>query len=196
MLDSFGTSINAKLPLYVSPMQDGRAAGVDTLSMNWKGLDLYAYPTTRRLSFVLRKVRTGAMQDASNRPCITQSNLVPIYIGVSARCTSTAPTNVNSVKAAMISFKVGSESGDEKSPYVVDRFELCKWLKKDGFHFLTVSPMLGFLAKKHKMTCHTAMEITILSLKGYLGSDLDNTLDKILCPIRALNIPGTQGYIC
>ena len=57
MLDLFATASNAKLPLYVSPIPDKRAEGVDVLSRNWKGLDYCPYPPTRILSLVLRKVR-------------------------------------------------------------------------------------------------------------------------------------------
>ena len=46
--------------------------------------------------------------------------------------------------------------------------------------------MLGFLAKNQKTTQYVSMDITIPSLKGYLGPDLQDTPDKLLCPVRAI----------
>lgn len=82
MLELFTTSINAKLLLYICPILDGRAEGVEALSMNWKGLDLYTYPPTSYLS--TQESLWGAKQDASDSPCMPLSNLVPRFTGVSA----------------------------------------------------------------------------------------------------------------
>ena len=95
-------------------------------------------------------------------------------------------------------------------------FKSIKWLKKDNQHYLTVSPMLGFLAKNQKTTTYKVMDVTIPSLKDYLGPDLQNTSDRYLCPIRAMKfyldrtkdmrmgkerlfisfLPGKEGDIC
>ena len=65
-------------------------------------------------------------------------------------------------------------------------FKSIKWLKKDGQDFLTMSPLVGFMAKNQKATKYRSMDITIPSLKGYLGPDLQDTDDVLLCPIRAI----------
>ena len=56
MIDVFATADNAKLPLYISPIPDPAAYAVDSLSFSWNGLSVYAYPPTRILSEVLRKI--------------------------------------------------------------------------------------------------------------------------------------------
>ena len=44
MIDAFATSVNAKLPLYFSPVPDSAAYAVDALSCDWKGLSLSIFP--------------------------------------------------------------------------------------------------------------------------------------------------------
>ncbi len=43
-LDLFATRANHRLPLYVSPMQDLHAWGIDALAFSWQRLDAYAFP--------------------------------------------------------------------------------------------------------------------------------------------------------
>ncbi len=56
MIDMFATSVNAKLPLYVSPMLDPGAIAVDALSIPWTG-HLYMFPPAILLSKVLTKLQ-------------------------------------------------------------------------------------------------------------------------------------------
>ena len=51
------TKYSARLPSYVSPVQDGLAFAVDALAIPWKGLQAYAYPPTALISQVLAKYR-------------------------------------------------------------------------------------------------------------------------------------------
>ena len=46
-----------KLPLYVSPIQDNKALGIDALSMDWNHLHAYAFPPFILISAVLEKIR-------------------------------------------------------------------------------------------------------------------------------------------
>jgi len=57
MIDLFATSLNRKLELYVSPFPDQNAIGVDAMSLDWTGKELYAYPPTKMITVVLRKAR-------------------------------------------------------------------------------------------------------------------------------------------
>ena len=45
-IDLFATRFNNKLPLFVSPVPDTRAAAVDALTLPWEDLDAYAFPPT------------------------------------------------------------------------------------------------------------------------------------------------------
>ena len=44
-VDLFATRYNHKLPKFVSPVPDPQAWRVDALSLNWEGLDAYAFPS-------------------------------------------------------------------------------------------------------------------------------------------------------
>ena len=60
-LDLFATSMNNKLPVYVSPLPDPNAWEEDALSLNWTNLWVYAFPPSPLLREVLDKV--------SREPC-------------------------------------------------------------------------------------------------------------------------------
>ena len=62
MIDAFATKENAKLPLFISPIPDHNAYAIDGLSFPWDNLSLYAYPPTKILSEVLRKIATTTCQ--------------------------------------------------------------------------------------------------------------------------------------
>ena len=54
-VDLFATTYSARLPNYVSPVPDPQAWGVDALSIQWRGLDAYAFPPFTLIHRVLRK---------------------------------------------------------------------------------------------------------------------------------------------
>ena len=54
-VDLFATKFNMRLPLYVSPVTDPEAWGVDALSISWTNLDAYAFPPFPILGKVVRK---------------------------------------------------------------------------------------------------------------------------------------------
>ena len=55
-IDLFALSNNKKLPLYVSPVADDQAIGLDGLSQQWDGQEVYAYPPTTLIQVVLLKL--------------------------------------------------------------------------------------------------------------------------------------------
>ena len=57
MVDLFATSFNNQLPIYVSPIPDPAAWGVDALHLSWEGLDAYAFPPPILLPRVVAKIQ-------------------------------------------------------------------------------------------------------------------------------------------
>jgi len=57
-IDLFATSLNTKLPVYVSPYPDPLAWDTDALSMSWEGIWGYAFPPTPIIPQVLNKVQS------------------------------------------------------------------------------------------------------------------------------------------
>ena len=57
IVDLFATRLNHRLPLYVSPVLDPAAWGVDALSLNWNQLFGYAFPPFNLIPAVLEKIR-------------------------------------------------------------------------------------------------------------------------------------------
>ena len=54
-IDLFATRHNNQLPVYVSPVLDPQAHGVDALSIPWEGMLAYAYPPTALNPWVLQR---------------------------------------------------------------------------------------------------------------------------------------------
>ena len=57
LLDLFATRANKKCLLYVSPVPDPQALGVDALTMDLEGVHGYAYPPHQILSRFLQRVQ-------------------------------------------------------------------------------------------------------------------------------------------
>jgi len=57
MIDLFATRDNKQMSIYVSPIPDQEAFGVDALSMSWTGLYAYLFPPTAILMKVVEKIR-------------------------------------------------------------------------------------------------------------------------------------------
>lgn len=55
-IDLFATSLNHKLPTFVSPVPDTKAFAVDAMSLSWEGMFGYAFPPFRFLAPVLQKI--------------------------------------------------------------------------------------------------------------------------------------------
>ena len=62
MVDLFATRLNNRLPLYVAPNVDHSAWAVDALTLDWNGLEAYAFPPFILLPKVLQKIRSSACQ--------------------------------------------------------------------------------------------------------------------------------------
>jgi hypothetical protein len=56
-IDLFATRLNRRLPVFVSPVPDPLAENVDALTLDWTGLDAYAFPPPALLGIVLRKIQ-------------------------------------------------------------------------------------------------------------------------------------------
>ena len=61
-VDLFATSLNTKLPCFVSPYPDPLAWDSDSLSLPWGGLWGYAFPPAPLIPLVLNKIRTEDCQ--------------------------------------------------------------------------------------------------------------------------------------
>ena len=57
-VDLFATSLNKKLPTYVSPIPDPQAWAVDDLNIPWDNLVAYAFPPTALLPKVVQKLQS------------------------------------------------------------------------------------------------------------------------------------------
>ena len=57
-VDLFATSLNTKLPLYVSPIPVPKAWAVDALNISWENLVVYAFPPTALLPKVVQKLQS------------------------------------------------------------------------------------------------------------------------------------------
>ena len=57
LVDLFATRFNHKLPSFVSPVPDQTAWAVDTLSLSWEHLNVYAFPPVYLLPQVVSKLR-------------------------------------------------------------------------------------------------------------------------------------------
>ena len=58
MVDLFATSLNAKLPTYVSPVPDDKAWQIDALNISWEALDAYAFCPVAILPQLVQKMIT------------------------------------------------------------------------------------------------------------------------------------------
>ena len=59
VIDLFATSLTARLPVYLSPASDPRAAGTDALLQPWDDLQAYAFPPIAIIRRVLLKLRSS-----------------------------------------------------------------------------------------------------------------------------------------
>ena len=55
-IDLFETSLNNRLPAYVSPIPDSKALAMDTLSVSWDYIHGYAFPPFHVIPAILNKI--------------------------------------------------------------------------------------------------------------------------------------------
>ena len=56
-IDLFATSLNHRLPVYFSPMEDLQSVGTDAMMQPWDGLQVYAFPPFGLFQRIIAKVR-------------------------------------------------------------------------------------------------------------------------------------------
>ena len=56
-IDLFATSLNHRLPFYVSPITDQKALSIDALTMDWNHIHAYAFPPFHLIPAVINKIR-------------------------------------------------------------------------------------------------------------------------------------------
>ena len=61
-IDLFATRYNSKLPQFISPVPDAKAWAVDTLSLSWENLDLYAFPPISLLTSMVNNILSHQCQ--------------------------------------------------------------------------------------------------------------------------------------
>ena len=59
MVDLFATSLNYRLPVYFSPLNDPMAVGTDAFLQSWGGLQAYAFPSFALVCSILSRLRSS-----------------------------------------------------------------------------------------------------------------------------------------
>ena len=59
-VDLFATRYNKRLPVFVSPVPDSQALEIDALAIQWEGMSAYAFPPTKIINLVIRKLQDTA----------------------------------------------------------------------------------------------------------------------------------------
>ena len=75
-MDLFATSLNKKLPTYVSPIPDPQAWAVDALNIPWENMVAYTFPPTALLLKGCTKTSITNMQDNSDSPRLADKTMV------------------------------------------------------------------------------------------------------------------------
>ena len=57
-LDLMATQLNNQLPVYISPVPDPQAFGIDAMSLSWRGMDAYVFPPWDMIQEVLIKLQS------------------------------------------------------------------------------------------------------------------------------------------
>ena len=76
-IDLFATSLNNRLPTYVSPIPDNRALAMDALSMNWDRIHGYAFPPFHIIPAILNKIHQFQCRIVLVAPLWPQSSWFP-----------------------------------------------------------------------------------------------------------------------
>jgi hypothetical protein len=79
-IDLFATRFNNRLPTFVSPYPDERAAWVDALSLYWNGMCAYAYPPTVLISKILQKISESSAKILLIDPAWTSRSWFPMRL--------------------------------------------------------------------------------------------------------------------
>ncbi len=128
-LDLFATRVNHRLPLYVSPMQDLHAWGVDALAFSWRSLDAYAFLHLLLIPTDPGQDPEGPGSSNSNRPLLAIQELVLSSHGATGRASSQSTR----VKSAAVTAQRKS-SLSKRGKTIPSRMEVIRQsLRRDGF---------------------------------------------------------------
>ena len=116
----FTTCLNHKVPLYVSPVPDKNAWDIDALSINWSGLNAYAYPPTALLHRVIQKNQAVQLPDYCNSSRLARDALVLGPIAALNR-DPTSVTSVNNTSQTVPQLCVSQQSTTFQPPHLVSR---------------------------------------------------------------------------
>ena len=116
MVDLFATSLNAKLPTYVSPVPDDKAWQIDALNISWEALDDYAFCPVA----ILPSSEDGHLQVQGhcNSTRVARDALVLGSGGIVSQDSTEASSGAQSPKATLQS-QIPQESRVSESPCVV-----------------------------------------------------------------------------
>ena len=119
-VDLFATHLNHKLPLYLSPVPDPSAWGIDALNLNWTGLTAYAYPPNGSPSQGDKKNQAMSLPDHRNSPRLARDALV---LGPSAALNRdpTTTSSVNNSSQTVPQLCVPQQSTASQPPRLVSR---------------------------------------------------------------------------
>ena len=106
MVDLFATSLNAKLPTYVSPVPDDKAWQIDVLNIAWEALNAYAFCPVAILPQV---------QGHCDSTRVARDALVLGSGGIVSQDSTEASSSAQSPKATLQS-QIPQESGVSESP--------------------------------------------------------------------------------
>ena len=107
-IDLFATTLNHRLPVYFSPIEDLQSAGTDAMMQLWEGLQAYAFPPFGLLHRVLAKVRQSRRVGAhSCGSLLATTPLVSQPSGASGGCsgvpsTSDSPTSIVFTRTSLL----------------------------------------------------------------------------------------------
>ena len=102
-IDFFAISLNHRLPVYFSPMDNPQSAGTDAMMQPWDGLQAYAFPPFGLLQRVIEKVRQFRVLGAHVGGSVLASTLlVSGPSGVSGGCPSVPSTSEGSTQTASL----------------------------------------------------------------------------------------------
>ena len=128
-MDLFATSLNHKLYTFVSPVPDPLAYAVDAMSISWKGMFAYAFPSFRFLSQVLQKVVREYCKIILIAPAWPKTSLVHRF-AVSFVCK----TNYSSSQSeSTVSTERKNTASKSREPASARMVTLRKGIRQKGF---------------------------------------------------------------
>ena len=102
-IDLFAMSLNHRLPVYFSPVDDPQSAGTDAMMQPWDGLQAYAFLPFGLLQLVIAKVRQSrGLELTLVAPFMASTPLVSGPSGASGGCPSVPSTSERSTQTVSL----------------------------------------------------------------------------------------------